>query len=47
MKLHLFIYLFKILKTIQVAHPTRGALRLKEYMYTKFIYKKWQGIKEI
>ena len=42
-----FIYLFKILKLYIVAHPIRGVLRLKEYMYTKFIYKNYQGIKEI
>ena len=45
----LFIYLFiylKSLKLYKVAHPTRGVLRLKEYVYTKFINKKYQGIKE-
>ena len=42
----LFIYL-KSSKLYKVTHPTRGVLRLKEYMHTEFIYKKYQVIKEI
>ena len=44
--IYLFLYL-KSSKLYKVAHPTRGVLRLNKYMYTKFIYKKYQGIKEI
>ena len=41
-----FIIYLKSSELYKVAHTTRGVLRLKECMYTKFIYKKSQGIKE-